>query len=106
MSIIPKRLLIAIKCGDVKRFYASKEWIIKRAKILRRDNNECQSHKRQGKYAKATCVHHKKHLRDYPELALDDDNLESLCDACHNIEHPEKFFNEVKPKFTNEERWE
>lgn len=106
MSAIPKRLLLAIKRGDVKKFYASKEWKSERRIVMARDNHECQRHKRMGKYAKASCVHHKKHLKEYPELALDEDNLESLCDACHNIEHPEKFFNEVKPKFTNEERWE
>jgi len=35
-------------------------------------------------------VHHIKHLKDFPELALVDSNLESLCFTCHNEEHPEK----------------
>jgi 5-methylcytosine-specific restriction endonuclease McrA len=35
-------------------------------------------------------VHHIKPIEQYPELALVDENLESLCFACHNIEHPEK----------------
>ena len=34
--------------------------------------------------------HHIKHADEYPELAYKDDNLISLCDACHNAEHPEK----------------
>lgn len=79
-----------IKAGRVKLFYKRKEWKRKRREILRRDNSECQKCKRAGGYAKATCVHHKKHLEDYPELALMDWNLESLCDQCHNEEHPEK----------------
>ena len=38
----------------------------------------------------ATEVHHIKHLDEYPELAYDNDNLVSLCHACHNARHPEK----------------
>jgi predicted kinase len=34
-------------------------------------------------------VHHIKQLEEYPELALDPDNLVSLCNLCHNREHPE-----------------
>lgn len=86
------------------KFYKSKEWLRKRDDILDRDNNECQKCKRSGGFSKATCVHHKKHLRDYPELGLTDSNLESLCDACHNEEHPEKLHKEVKKPLT-EERW-
>lgn len=72
-----------------------------------RDNKECQKCKSRGQFSKATCVHHKKHLKDHPELALVDNNLESLCDACHNEEHPEKLQQQKKSnKFINEERWE
>ena len=91
---------------DAKKFYKSKQWVQKRKEILKRDNNECQKHKRKGRYARATCVHHKKHLKDRPDLALVDNNLESLCSQCHNEEHPEKFkSNLTKPKFTTVERW-
>jgi len=38
----------------------------------------------------ATEVHHIKHLEDFPDLAYEDDNLVSLCHACHNARHPEK----------------
>ncbi|MBB6214973.1 5-methylcytosine-specific restriction endonuclease McrA [Anaerosolibacter carboniphilus] len=100
-------LFDAIKQGDTRKFYKSKEWLAKRSQIKIRDNNECQKCKRRGRYSKATCVHHKKHLKDYPELALTDDNLESLCDPCHNEEHPEKLIKkESSKKFINEERWE
>lgn len=88
-----------------KAFYRSAEWLHKRESILQRDNYECQKHKRRGKFAKASCVHHKKHLKDFPELALADENLESLCDACHNEEHPEKLHANAGPKFINQERW-
>jgi 5-methylcytosine-specific restriction enzyme A len=92
--------------GWMKVFYASAAWLHKRAAILERDNYECQKHKRRGKFAKATCVHHKKHLKDFPEFALVDNNLESLCDSCHDEEHPEKRHkNSTTNKFMNKERW-
>lgn len=71
-------------------FYKSTAWKHKRKHILRRDNYECQKCKREGRYSKATDVHHVKRLDNHPEFALTDDNLESLCPACHNREHPEK----------------
>lgn len=105
-----KKLLQVIKSGRVDLFYKSRPWRKKRLQILERDNFECQKCKRKGKFSKATCVHHKKPLKEYPELALDDDNLESLCDYCHNEEHPEKWekFKEKyipKPKIDIPERW-
>jgi len=103
-----KELLDAIQQGNTRKFYKSKEWLRKRREILRRDNNECQKCKRSGRYSKAKTVHHKKHLKDRPDLALTDSNLESLCDPCHNEEHPEKLqeHQPKKEKFINEERWE
>lgn len=101
-----KELLDAIRQGNTHKFYISKVWRRKRRVILKRDNYECQKCKRKGKFSKATCVHHKKHLKEHPELALTDSNLESLCDACHNEEHPEKLKRiEPKKKFITEERW-
>lgn len=44
-------------------------------------------------------VHHKKHADEYPELAYDLDNLESLCEACHNKKHPEKGRKALKARY-------
>lgn len=44
----------------------------------------CAECERQGVTAVASAVHHKRDLRDAPELALDRDNLEGLCESCHN----------------------
>ena len=99
-----KDILKLIQTG---KFYLSKEWRRIRLKALRRDNFECQECKRQGGFSKANTVHHIKHLKDRPDLALDLDNLESLCGPCHNKEHPErfeKFYKEKKKPFTPE-RW-
>ena len=70
--------------------YKSAKWRRKRAVILRRDGYQCRLCKRYGKITEATVVHHIKHAEDYPELAYVNDNLISLCEACHNRQHPEK----------------
>ena len=74
----------------INNFYLSTTWKAKREAILCRDGYMCQECKRYGKQRQATTVHHKKHFDEYPELALDNDNLISLCEACHNKAHPEK----------------
>lgn len=38
----------------------------------------------------ASMVHHVIPITQRPDLALDIDNLRSLCDMCHNRLHPEK----------------
>lgn len=100
-----KKLLGYIKQGLYIKFYRSPEWRAKRKEIMRRDNNECQHCKRQGKFSPGECVHHIKHLKDHPLLGLDNDNLVTLCNACHNVEHPEKLRREEPEGFINEERW-
>lgn len=100
-----EQLIELIKLSKEKTFYNSAVWISKRSEILKRDNNECQRCKIKGKYSKAETVHHIKHLKDYPELAIEDDNLISLCNVCHNIVHPEKL-KIIKKEIVSEERWE
>jgi len=77
-------------------FYATKAW--KRVRRLRMQMDhgmccECMAEFERGERLKpmrATVVHHIKHLSDRPDLALDLDNLRSLCDLHHAREHPEK----------------
>lgn len=71
-------------------FYKTGIWVRKRTEILERDNHECQRCKDAGGYSKGNVVHHIKHLEDRPDLALDDDNLMTVCEACHNALHPER----------------
>ncbi|MFU1798198.1 HNH endonuclease [Paenibacillus azoreducens] len=75
---------------QVNPFYKSKEWRKCREKVLIRDHYLCQQCLRKGILTTANTVHHIKPLEDYPELALDENNLESICPTCHNKEHPEK----------------
>lgn len=89
--MLPKSLLKEIESGNVSKFYESPIWRKKRKQVLKENNFECQDCKDKGGFAKADVVHHIKHLRSRPDLALDDDNLRPLCHACHNKQHPEKF---------------
>ena len=61
---------------------------------------------RDRKIGRAEEVHHIKELKEHPELALDDDNLVSLCTQCHNMRHernPHKFVR--RKKRLTEEKW-
>ena len=84
-------------------FYHTGEWKRKRAEILQRDHNACQICRAKGRYRKAETVHHVKHLKDCPELALTNENLLSLCSACHEDMHPE--YRHKPTGFVNEEMW-
>lgn len=77
--------------GFIMEFnYNGANWKRKRAAIMRRDKYMCVNCKRYGRTTEATEVHHIKHADEYPELAYANDNLVSLCHACHNKAHPEK----------------
>ncbi|TYR75573.1 HNH endonuclease [Rossellomorea vietnamensis] len=100
-----------------RKFYDGQEWKKLREHIKKRDNHECQECKRQGRvkidmneYSEkakrkkiALVVHHIKELEHHPELALDEDNLETVCVDCHNHEHGRVF--EKKENKWEDERW-
>jgi 5-methylcytosine-specific restriction enzyme A len=103
-------IITLISTDKLITFYMSKEWKALREKALIRDNNECQLCKAKGKYRKADCVHHMKEVKIHPELALTLDNLQCLCNKCHNEVHDRLSIWELnkpkaQPKFVNEERW-
>lgn len=116
-GITPKRLdqlRKLIQAGREDRFYWWPEWRSLQPEVLKLDRWECQNCKARGKYARAVLVHHVKHLRDRPDLALsvwDPDTgerqLVSLCKACHEDEHPEALRQKhaAKPPLTAE-RWD
>ena len=106
---------------EVKQFYNSKKWELKRMSIIKRDCYECQDCRERlrnaavkgiqlkgedRKIRRAEQVHHIKELKEYPELGLEDDNLISLCIQCHNIRHGRhpKRFTKRKKRLT-EEMW-
>ncbi len=97
-----------INSGNIDKFYHSRIWKNKVNEILQRDNFECQECKREGLVTtkldnKKLDVHHKKELKKFPELALDNDNLETVCIRHHNILDNKVHIS--NQKFINEERW-
>lgn len=88
-----------IRQNKVHEFYNSPIWKKKKNEVLRDQHNECQRCKKRGIYSRARTVHHKQYLRRRPDLALEDSNLEAICEQCHYEEH------HVKKGFVNEERW-
>lgn len=89
--------------------------------IMCRDHYECQECRKrirraaeagellpakERKIRRATQVHHIIPYEERPDLGLDPDNLEAICDRCHNILHnrmPEKI--KTRKKYVTEEKW-
>lgn len=72
--------------ADGKRFYHSDAWLkLRRLKLS--INPLCERCLKRGMLTPASIAHHKQERRDHPELALELDNLESLCASCHSSEH-------------------
>ena len=66
-----------------------------RPEILERDKHECQLCKLQGKLTvvqKRGYVHHIAELKEFPHMALNYNNLITLCYHCHEVTH-ERVFN-------------
>ena len=86
---------------------------LNRAEVLALDKSECQRCRElKHRYKHAVLVHHVKHLRDRPDLALsiwdgDERQLVSVCKQCHEELHPESFtqFLPKEPPITAE-RWD
>ncbi|MDA1966212.1 HNH endonuclease [Bacillus cereus] len=85
---------------EAKKFYDSTAWRRCRELALIRDSYRCQECMKHDPLipVPADMVHHIKERSEYPELALTLDNLISLCNACHNKEHPEKGGGKKKSK--------
>lgn len=88
-------------------FYHCTAWRKLRSIVVDRDNHECKVCGIIEQKARLY-VHHKKELKDYPHLALDMNNLITVCGNCHNDIHEKgeqlrQYDN--KKKFINEERW-
>ncbi len=111
-----RQLIELIQQGREHEFYLWPEWRNEaygmRATVLRLDRYECQECKKKGRYRPATIVHHVKHLKNRPDLALsifdgEERQLESVCKQCHEDLHPEsqrQFASAVAP--LTEERWD
>ncbi|QDP99433.1 HNH endonuclease [Lysinibacillus fusiformis] len=87
-------------------FYKSSAWQKLRLKALERDNHECIWCAEEGrvttKHDAVLEVDHINEIEYHPELALDLDNLRTLCKACHNKRH-NRF--DGKEKKWDDEMW-
>ncbi len=100
--------------GNADGFYSWKPWKRLRKDVLRLDHYECQLCKANGRYSRAEIVHHVKHLKDRPDLALsiwdgEERQLVSVCRRCHEELHPESMegrFPAAKREAVLEERWD
>jgi 5-methylcytosine-specific restriction endonuclease McrA len=81
---------------EAKRFYRSAAWLGIRSIKLRRDPL-CERCLARGLLIPATTVHHKRERREAPDLALDLDNLESLCPSCHSSHHDASRATHARP---------
>lgn len=107
-----------IAAGDIHPFYVCGEWVSLSAYVREKlDRNECQLCKERGKFRRAELVHHVKHVKKFPHLALDiyyvdsdgqrKRNLISVCKDCHEyVCHPERLRRPKKQTFATEERWD
>lgn len=108
------RLEALIASGREDAFYSWGQWRSLRDDVLKLDHWECQLCKAKGRYRRGSIVHHVKHLRDRPDLALsvwDPDTgvrqLLTVCKACHELEHPESLRQTVPAKApVTLERWD
>lgn len=77
-------------------FYKTRAWRAARQMALIRDNFMCVMCVKdvacgvRRRPRGAQMVHHIVPIKDRPDLALELDNLQSLCNDCHNKAHPEK----------------
>jgi 5-methylcytosine-specific restriction protein A len=72
-----------------KRFYASAAWRRVRAQVLA-DRPLCVRCELAGYYRPADHVDHVEARKRRPDLALDESNLQGLCQPCHNRKRAEE----------------
>lgn len=118
VGISPIRLLELqklISAGAEKKFYDWPEWEKIRRDVLDLDRHECQRCRAvKHRFRRAVLVHHVKHLKFRPDLALSvldpetgERQLVSLCRACHEDVHPERQWRKVTKKaYVTAERWD
>ena len=74
-----------------KAFYKSAAWEQTRAAYLKSVGGLCERCLKKGLITPAEIVHHKIYITpeniNKPEIILSWDNLEALCQRCHNVEH-------------------
>ena len=108
------RLTAMLAAGRENVWYNSGDWAAVKAAVKQIDHYDCLICKAMGRRRAAHIVHHVRHLRDRPDLALsiyDPDTGERqlicVCKQCHEMLHPEsqRQYRPSKPPVTAE-RWD
>lgn len=77
-----------------KSFYKSDAWRRARKVVIARSNGLCERCMAAGLHKPGYIVHHKTYITpgniDDPNITLNVDNLEYVCEDCHNKEHKGK----------------
>ena len=77
-----------------KGFYSSDAWKKTRAAYIKKANGLCERCRAVGDITPGKIVHHKKYITpnniNNPSITLSFNNLELLCEDCHNKEHKRK----------------
>lgn len=77
--------------------YGTAAWKRTRAAVLARAGYLCERCRAAGRTVPARLVHHKARLEVRPDLAFEPDNLEALCNPCHEAEHVDERHPEALP---------
>ncbi len=77
-----------------REFYQSAAWKRARQQAIKNANGLCERCIRTGIYRAGAIVHHRIHITpkniNNPYITLDVNNLEYVCEDCHNKEHSTK----------------
>lgn len=110
-----QHIIDLINADSTELFYVSAAWLKLRSEVMKYDHYECQLCKKQGRYRRGVLVHHVKHLRDRPDLALSiydpetgERQLITVCKQCHEEQHPEALQPRILKKCEQitPERWD
>lgn len=89
-----------------KKFYRSVAWRQVRAECIQRAGGLCEICYKAGEVKPGKIVHHKEHLNvdniNDPSVTLSLDNLEYVCQECHNLIHENEEINAGKNKNKNQ----
>ncbi|MDT2419506.1 HNH endonuclease signature motif containing protein [Enterococcus avium] len=83
---------------EIDKLYKTNRWRKLRKVIIARDYGMCQECKRRGLVVKGVVVHHIIEAREDITKFWDEENLELVCLACHNKDHPERSGGEKRRK--------
>jgi 5-methylcytosine-specific restriction endonuclease McrA len=85
------RTVLTVAKEFARKFYSSKAWQECRNEYMKRAHYLCENCLRKGIYKPAEIVHHIIEIDpitiERPEIALNFDNLEAVCRACHDELH-------------------